>query len=226
MRILTWNIHRAIGLDGATDIDRVAQQVRAVGADVACLQEVPSYRWMMSDLCPRRRLAKPSGMYERFGTTIPSRVRGFGHSIMTCKKPLHSYGLDGSLFGPRGVTAVTIPLDNQEVHVICIHLGLSAEMRELEVKRIVDLIDPFDGPLIIAGDFNERPHEAAVSWLKGRMSLEDACPEGPATFMAPQPTERIDLILVSKHWRVNSCEVIETNASDHFAVVADVELTG
>ena len=40
LRIVTYNIHRCRGLDGRTRPDRIADVLRAVGADLVALQEV------------------------------------------------------------------------------------------------------------------------------------------------------------------------------------------
>ena len=40
MRLVTWNIHGAFGLDGARDLARIAAVLRELRCDVAALQEV------------------------------------------------------------------------------------------------------------------------------------------------------------------------------------------
>jgi endonuclease/exonuclease/phosphatase family metal-dependent hydrolase len=48
---------------------------------------------------------------------------------------------------------------------------------------------------------------------------------GPGlTYPADAPTERIDYVLVSPHFRVRSASVPVTEASDHRPVVVDLEL--
>lgn len=42
MRLLSWNVQWCRGLDGHVEPDRIAAHVRAVDADVACLQEIAS----------------------------------------------------------------------------------------------------------------------------------------------------------------------------------------
>lgn len=47
---------------------------------------------------------------------------------------------------------------SQDLHVICVHLGLFERHRRFQLKRLCRLIDaevPADAPLVVAGDFND-----------------------------------------------------------------------
>jgi len=51
-----------------------------------------------------------------------------------------------------------LPGSSQDVHIVCIHFGLTGKERRLQIGKLSARIDshvPHDAPLIIAGDFND-----------------------------------------------------------------------
>ncbi|MFA6053200.1 MAG: endonuclease/exonuclease/phosphatase family protein [Methylobacter sp.] len=51
-----------------------------------------------------------------------------------------------------------LPQSSQDVHIVCIHFGLTGKERRLQISKLSDRIDshvPHDAPLIVAGDFND-----------------------------------------------------------------------
>jgi endonuclease/exonuclease/phosphatase family metal-dependent hydrolase len=51
-----------------------------------------------------------------------------------------------------------LPQNDQDVHIVCIHFGLTGKERRLQISKLCDRMDnhvPHDAPLIIAGDFND-----------------------------------------------------------------------
>ncbi|WP_432746232.1 endonuclease/exonuclease/phosphatase family protein [Methylobacter sp. G7] len=51
-----------------------------------------------------------------------------------------------------------LPENGQDVHIMCIHFGLTGKERRLQIGKLSVRIDshvPHDAPLIIAGDFND-----------------------------------------------------------------------
>ncbi|MDI1277799.1 endonuclease/exonuclease/phosphatase family protein [Methylobacter sp.] len=51
-----------------------------------------------------------------------------------------------------------LPGSSQDVHIVCIHFGLTGKERRLQIGKLCARIDshvPHDAPLIIAGDFND-----------------------------------------------------------------------
>ena len=51
-----------------------------------------------------------------------------------------------------------LPESSQDVHIVCIHFGLTGKERRLQLGKLSARIDshvPHDAPLIVAGDFND-----------------------------------------------------------------------
>jgi endonuclease/exonuclease/phosphatase family metal-dependent hydrolase len=86
-----------------------------------------------------------------------------------------------------------------------------------QIRQILDWLG--DRPALLAGDFNSRPHEGGMQAIKatGRFVGEI---EGVGTLRAVTPHERIDYVLAPAPWEHLGTRVIDSDASDHNAVVA------
>jgi endonuclease/exonuclease/phosphatase family metal-dependent hydrolase len=81
-------------------------------------------------------------------------------------------------------------------------------------------------PAIVCGDFNDVPNSYTYFKVKG--NLQDAfLKKGSGfgrTFRFISPTLRIDYILADKKFTVKQFNELRVNYSDHYPVVADLEL--
>ena len=73
-RILTWNIHRAIGTDLRYDLDRIIESIRPHDPDIVALQEVDS-RGMDQTNLPLAALKKVLGSHAAEARTINAKLR-------------------------------------------------------------------------------------------------------------------------------------------------------
>ncbi len=231
LRVLTFNIHHAEGLDGRVDVERIAGIARDSKADVVGLQEVDRgvERSGRRDLL--KEIADLAGMRFAFGKNIDHQGGDYGNALLT-SRPIVSEGnrllptTDGG--EQRGVLQVVIDVDGTKVLVLTTHL----DHRRGDVDRaasadaMVEMIAAWgDGPMIAMGDFNDVP--GSRTWLRLTTGLTDAWAavgkgEG-FTIPVRAPTRRIDWILVRGLEPV-SAEVIRTEASDHLPVLATLRL--
>ena len=208
MRVATFNIQSC-----RAGVDRVAEVLRATGADVLTLTEVRRPHL--------RRLALALGMHATFGQTW--RLRPFGNAILT-KEPhrrvLHERFSRTPDRQPRGMVAVRL---DSGVTVAATHLGLSSEERYRHAHEIVDTLSGVPDPVVIGGDLNDHPPGRVLGVLLHRFrdSFPAVGPEQSLTYPADAPTARIDYVLVSG-LEVRNAAVLPLIASDHLAVVVDL----
>ncbi|MCP4345789.1 MAG: hypothetical protein GY795_09710 [Desulfobacterales bacterium] len=74
-------------------------------------------------------------------------------------------------------------------------------------------------PTIFAGDFNARPDEPPIKLIRSTGRFQ-AVFDGPLTFPAKKPAQKIDFIFVPADWKLMNHRVIQTNVSDHRPVVS------
>lgn len=229
LRVLTYNIRHCKGLDGKVSLPRVAAVIRSSGADLVALQEVDAFSCRSGFQRQATALGRRLNMW---GVYSPTRtilkLAQFGNAILgkwnlaeTFQHKLPGRG------EARGLLGVTVTGDGMKVNFITTHLGLRAESRREQVGRIVDVLRETTIPFILCGDFNCPPGAGELTPLYS-LARDAAAVLGAdaQTFPAGRPGARIDYVFVSPHWSVLSVEVLESDASDHLPVLAELEPTG
>ena len=69
IRVATYNIHKARGLDGRTRIERIARVLETIGADIVALQEVVSHEGFSIEDHQADYLAQRFGYFHVIGET-------------------------------------------------------------------------------------------------------------------------------------------------------------
>ncbi len=88
------------------------------------------------------------------------------------------------------------------------------------LRQTRQMLDYLDGrPAVLAGDFNAKPSEPSIELLE-RSGLFTGAVEGPLTFPARAPEQRIDFIFAPNSWELVEHRVIQNQASDHLPVVS------
>jgi len=225
LRVLTYNIRHCKGLDGRVSLDRVASVIRSSGADLAALQEVDSFSCRSGLRRQAYVLGRELVMWSVYGPTRRTlRLPRFGNAILGKRRLLEAvqHRLPGE-GEPRSLLGVKVESDRVELALFNTHLGLTVRSRGEQIARIVEVLQGASGPFVLCGDFNCRPHapELAPLYALAQDAAAVLGREAP-TFPAGGPKVRIDYIFVSPHWSVRGIEVLESDASDHLPVMAEL----
>lgn len=242
LRLMTYNVKQCTvaGCGGA--VDRVAEVIAGVAADVVALQEVSAGDPRAGGFDQVGELADRLGMHGHFAPAMSGGERGaYGNAILS-RWPLRVErgGLlppppDRSRREPRGAAWLSLG-GGVGLHVIATHLGLSRRERHAQLDALLGpewLGHPRCGPpRVLLGDLNfvpgAREHQRLAAVL--RDALRVAPPERGhlATFPSIRPLVRLDHVFVSHDLVVRRTEVVRApglrRASDHLPVVVDVEL--
>jgi vancomycin resistance protein VanJ len=103
----------------------------------------------------------------------------------------------------------------------------NTELRLKQLEMIADIAHRSAAPVLIAGDTNMPSLSWAMAHLFGnyRDGFSEAGSGFGYTFPAPRhPWMRIDRVLADPRFRVVGFRVVQSRASDHYPVVADLEL--
>ncbi len=99
--------------------------------------------------------------------------------------------------------------------------------RSSQAAIVKEIISNSPHPYILTGDFNDVPNSYTYFTIKGK-ELKDAFLETSfgvgRTYSYIAPTLRIDYIFTTKDFSVNQFNRLLRNYSDHYMLVADVEL--
>lgn len=241
LRVLTYNVHGCVGLDGKNSPDRIARVIARQGADVVALQELDVGRHRSGKIHQAESIAFKLGMSFHFQPSLSLAEGQYGNAILS-RYPLKVIRVEalprlktGRLFEPRGALWVELDVSGIKVNVITSHLSLWPAERLLQADV---LLGPdwsggagCQSPLVLCGDFNANPR-SKVCQRMGR-KLRDAqrsveSHEPLNTWLANHPFSRIDHFFVSPDVEVLNITVPTTDldriASDHLPLIADFKI--
>lgn len=240
-RVLTYNIHRAIGLDRRFRPERIAEVVAAHDADVVLLQEVDEGvpRSARSDL-GRELAAALDYPHFAIGHNVTLREGRYGNATLSRHRILAQRNIDLSVgvWRRRGCLHTALALDargrRRRLDVFNLHLGLSGWERERQVAllaRARELARPAAGAAcLVAGDFNDW-RSRLVPALQAQLGLSSATDRGSRSlatypsFLPGGPLDRIYYRGPLKLVAARRCRLrLSRVASDHLPVIADFEL--
>ncbi len=242
-RLLTYNIHRAIGLDRRFAPERIVEILAHHNADIVLLQEVDQHAPRSNHLDLGRYLARALCYPHRAAGMNVHLKRGRYGNVTLSRFPIGpQQNIDLSLRWRirRGAqhTAIILGTPGRApvLDVFNVHLGLQASERHKQVAKLLATPDVHDGrraPLcIIAGDMNDwrgllrRPLGAA-----GFACATNRRPDSRwsiKTFPSFAPAGGLDKIFFRGALRPlhvhRSRLALARVASDHLPVIADFEL--
>ncbi len=221
VRVATYNIHRARGLDGRVSLRRIAEVVRELDADVVGVQEIYEAQ--------AEHLARDLGMQFVTGVTVHRADGAYGNAILT-RLPLQgvaTFDLSVRTREARGGIRVDLGFREQTLHIFNVHLGLRGHERAAQVKWLVErhiLWNDRTGPRVVIGDLNE--------WFPGRVGRalrrEFTSLRRRLTHPAFMPLWALDRIYWDHAVRGESLRVHRTRlsrvASDHLPLVASLRI--
>lgn len=226
IRIMSYNIHHGISRDGKLDINKIAEVIRESGAQIVGLQEV-DYRFIRTFFRDQaRELAEKLDMHYYFGENFTLFGAGYGNAVLS-KFPIVSASnlqLD-SKGEQRGVVSARIDIHGKEVNFLVTHLSLNRSIRDTQLQQIRKYIGLLEDEVILVGDFNSTPEAGEIMYMERELkeAAKEMGKEDLYTFVARDGArERIDYIFLSPEIAVSDVYTIESDASDHLPLVADI----
>jgi endonuclease/exonuclease/phosphatase family metal-dependent hydrolase len=226
MRIASYNIRKAVGLDWRRDADRIARVLEEIDADVVILQEADKRFGDRAGVLPIDALRERLGYRPVDLATRPESHGWHGNLILYRDQSLV---LTGSArialpsLEPRG--AISARFGAPGLEVIGVHLALGRGMRMRQLSALGHHVASADHPVLIAGDFNAWRRDPAITGLLGntcRMIMPGN------SFHAARPSAPLDRFVLKGDVREASAHVHATDlaarASDHLPVVLDLEM--
>ena len=234
VRVVVWNIHHGAGLDGRVDVPRIAAVLAALEADFVLLQEVDVGCRRSGGVDIPVELAGALSMHAAFAENIPFQGGSYGNAILSRwpieqQSNLHYEMLrDGE---QRGLLTVRVATPSGPLAIGCTHIDYRPDDSErmLNAGQILATMRE-RGLFAIGGDFNDLPdsrvHRELCRDLIDCFREANGDAPGPS-YPADAPTRRIDWLLRAPDgpWRTTAARVVPTEASDHRAVVFDLERT-
>lgn len=237
-RIMTYNVHRCVGVDGRLDVERIAQVIAQCRPDIVALQELDVGRKRTGHVDQAHEIAEALGMKFHFHPAFWVEEEAYGDAILTaCPVKLCRAGpLPGipriRQVEPRGALWVKVDLGGTEVDIVNTHLGLVPHEQRAQASALIG--DEWLGhpdctdPAILLGDFNATPHHTAYRKLASKLGDAQRLAgkrRSVKTFPSRMPVLRIDHVFVSRSIRIAGVHTprsaVARTASDHLPLVVD-----
>jgi endonuclease/exonuclease/phosphatase family metal-dependent hydrolase len=194
LRVASYNVHKCTGMDARRDVDRIAEAIRSLDADIVSLQEVLSGPGEVPS-AQVRYLARKTGMYAAVSAPTKRKKDGlYGNALLSrfpiTEARLHDISMTG--FEPRGVIDADILIGDRSVRVVVTHLGLWPSEGNRQAARLLQLLpERPESPLILMGDMNSWvPGSPRLRGLMKRLGVPVSMASYPA-FFAVLPLDKI-----------------------------------
>ena len=230
--VLTYNIYHGEDANGGSNLDAVAGIINSLEPDLVALQEVDNKTGRAKGLDLTAELSRRTGMKGIFGKAMDYDGGGYGeavlsrHLVIETKNNLLPHTTKAE---PRAALEVHIELPGGiKITFVGTHLDHQRDQsnRMMQAKRIMELYENYDLPIVLAGDLNATPGSDPINLLGWQWS-DAAQDNSQPTFPAKKPARRIDYIMYKPkdRWKVVEVRVIDEKvASDHCPVFAVLEL--
>ena len=245
LRVLSYNMHRAIGVDRLFRPDRIAKVINHHQADIVLLQEVDVGVPRSRSLDLAKEMAEAAG-YPHYAVGLNVRLyKGeYGNATLSKYPIKRSRNIDLTVgkHKARGCLHSTIEINNspdffQAVEVFNLHLGLSSQERVRQVGLLIHS-EEFNSmtpgtPCLVGGDLNDwrtrlAPIFTDILNFKCATNHSSGYHNPYLTYPSFSPTGGLDKIFYRGPMeliRRRRCWMgITRLASDHLPVIAEFEL--
>jgi endonuclease/exonuclease/phosphatase family metal-dependent hydrolase len=239
LRVVAWNIKHGRGMDDQVDLERIAEVLRELDADVITLQEVDDRTERTGGVDQVAVLADLLGYDGVHGPHRPYQGGFYGNAVLT-RLPVLAHRTrpippaSGSALAVHEVVVAVPPADGDgsvrglPVSVFSVHLAGTPAERMAQADAVTAMAGEAPWrPTILAGDFNGRPEDEVVVRLGESWNI--AAKSGdPRTYPSPEPDREIDFVMWRSDVRLLAVDVSvvehhvvdEPLASDHRPLLA------
>jgi endonuclease/exonuclease/phosphatase family metal-dependent hydrolase len=244
MRLLLYNIRYAVGggasmhmpLPGAGYVlgnkdvlPEITKFIKSVDPDIVGLIEVDTGSIRSRKVNQAEKIASDLGMNTSYETKYGTK--SFNKMLPIVRKQGNAFMAAPRVHGEKfhyfdtGIKRLIIELEMEEFAVFLVHLSLKYRHRHLQLRRLYDLIQETEKPVIVAGDFNTFWGENEIYLFKRAAGLTSANADGIPTYPSRSPRKELDFILYQEGIEVTAFEVPQVKLSDHLPLVCEFNIS-
>ena len=222
LRLMTYNIKNANGMDDICSFQRVANVINNASPDVVAIQEVDSMTRRSGQKYVLGEIAERTQMHACFAPAIEFEGGKYGIGLLTKQVPLRLQTIPL----PGREEARTLILAEFEDYIYCCtHMSLTEKDRMKSLEVVKSFVAPYKKPLFLAGDMNAEPESDFIKELQKNFQMLSNPKQ--FTYPAPDPKETIDYITALKSnangFALISSQVLdEPMASDHRPILVEL----
>ena len=155
VRVLTWNIHGALGRNPRFDLARVVELIDRWDPQIVALQEVDSRR--DKEINPFEFLQRELGEHGIGAKSITTDDGDYGQMLIS-RWPMTGTEIHDLSFPerePRRAIASRIETPHGPLRIVATHLGLSIHERRAQAEKLLAIAGREPVTTVIMGDFND-----------------------------------------------------------------------
>ena len=227
IKVLSWNIHKCVGIDKLRSPFRILEVIRDINPDIAILQEVDRKIGKMRSTLPVSEIEEMTGMRAILSEANTSYSIGWHGNLLlvksdiTCRRQIN---IKLPSLEPRGAVVWELERRDQIFDVVGMHLGLLGLNRRRQAGAIASVIAARPiVPTIVSGDANdwwEKSNELTV--------VEDLLENKAAklkTFPARRPILSLDRTMTGRGAQIINQQVVKgIIASDHLPLLSEIRI--
>jgi endonuclease/exonuclease/phosphatase family metal-dependent hydrolase len=227
LRLASYNIRKAKGVDRRYDPGRIADILAALSADVIALQEA-DFRWGARPAALPAAMISDQTDYDLVPVAqSPDGIGWHGNAVLVRRGVVVRDVTHITLPGlePRGALRVDLDAGFGPVSIVAAHLGLLRRHRQGQLATIRAAVSPDARPTAIMGDFNEWSLDRGLDPLGDDFTIH-----APGkSFHAALPMAALDRIALGGGLVLETGGVMQDaralKASDHLPIWADVRIS-
>jgi endonuclease/exonuclease/phosphatase family metal-dependent hydrolase len=230
IKFASYNIHKAVGVDGRRDADRIVRVLKEIDADVIALQECDFRFGERESVLPKAMLDETP--WHHVPVAKRARSLGWHGNALLARRSIEVVGghpLELPTLEPRGAVRGDLIIEGRPFRVVGMHLDLSGLLRRDQLRAVLRHCDHCEPacPTVLMGDFNQWGREKGVlgELQDGWHTLATG-----KSFPSRRPLAPLDRIIHSPGWRCVEAGVhrsaLAVAASDHLPVRATLEFEG
>ena len=123
-----------------------------------------------------------------------------------------------------GIKRLIIELEMETFSVFLVHLSLKYRHRHIQLRKLYDLIQASEKPVIVAGDFNTFWGEDEIYLFLKAAGLRSANTESLPSYPSRSPRKELDFVLYQEGIEVTHFEIPRVRHSDHLPLICDFDV--
>lgn len=222
LRLMTYNMHRGIGRSGRLDLDATSEVIRGTNAEIVALQEVERYSIRTGFKDQIKHLASTLDMHYAYRKSINLLNGEYGNGLLS-RYPIVEYSTYDlpSIGEQRTILRTVVNIEGYRLAVYNTHLGLNQEERDKQLDYIMQLLAAEEIDYVLMGDMNSKVDKLTRITEVLKDSAEGSSKLEHSTFEEEDVQERIDYIFLQQKMKVKNYDVVVSEASDHYPVIAE-----
>lgn len=228
IKVASYNIRKAIGLDRKRSPERTLEVLRELDADVIALQEADRRFGGRAAAIPVQMLLDHSPYKAVALDMRPNSIGWHGNAILVKKEVTveHCEPVYLPTLEPRGAVMAELSIHGAALRVVGMHLDLSGLWRRRQVKALLNHLHATGRsmPTVMMGDLNEWTNRGCLM----DFGVDHHVLRTGRSFHSRRPVGELDRIILSTDIEVGACGVHHSltaaRASDHLPIWAEVQL--